>query len=391
MSSTIPKRRNPPIWRRFSEPRTRASLFHYIEDKPDPGIWTELNSDVIKHPLRFLMDEWRSPRTQASLFHYVEDQREEPFRWAEFLKDVLFGTPPPSFIPAVLSDPREVAVDPAELRAGRRRALLISLLAHLALVVFAVLLVFRHVTPLPQKENIVFVSPPFISPFEGTGPDGGGGGGGGKGQKTPPATGRMPDTSRVQMTPPDPEDPKPLVPAEDLTSPSATVVMPIDIPQDQALPIGDIQAPPNDSKSSGPGSGGGIGTGQGTGVGSGSGPGVGPGSGGGMGGGSGGGIGSGQGPYVVGGGVRPPVAINQPLPMYTEEARKAKVEGLVLIQAIVRKDGSVDSFKVIRGLGYGLDESAINTIATKWRFRPGTYNGQAVDVQCSIEVSFRLY
>ena len=77
--------------------------------------------------------------------------------------------------------------------------------------------------------------------------------------------------------------------------------------------------------------------------------------------------------------------------MYTEEARKAKVEGLVLIQAIVRKDGSVDSFKIVRGLGYGLDEAAINTIATKWRFRPGTYNGQPVDVQCSIEVSFRLY
>jgi TonB family protein len=89
--------------------------------------------------------------------------------------------------------------------------------------------------------------------------------------------------------------------------------------------------------------------------------------------------------------VRPPIAVSQPLPLYTEEARKAKVEGLVLLQAIVRKDGTVDSFKVIRGLGYGLDESAINTIATKWRFRPGTLNGQPVDVQASIEVSFRLY
>jgi len=51
----------------------------------------------------------------------------------------------------------------------------------------------------------------------------------------------------------------------------------------------------------------------------------------------------------------------------------------------------VDSFKVIRGLGYGLDESAINTIATKWRFKPGSLNGQPVDVQATIEVSFRLY
>jgi protein TonB len=110
-----------------------------------------------------------------------------------------------------------------------------------------------------------------------------------------------------------------------------------------------------------------------------------------MGGGSGGGIGAGTGPYVVGGGVRAPVPLLQPLPPYTEAARKARVEGLVLLQAVVRKDGTVDSFRVLRGLGYGLDESAINTIATKWRFKPGTLNGTAVDVQANIEISFRLY
>ena len=81
----------------------------------------------------------------------------------------------------------------------------------------------------------------------------------------------------------------------------------------------------------------------------------------------------------------------QPLPQYTEQARKARVEGIVVLQAVVRKDGTVDSFRVLRGLGYGLDESAINTIATKWRFRPGTLNGQPVDVQANIEVSFKLY
>jgi protein TonB len=201
----------------------------------------------------------------------------------------------------------------------------------------------------------------------------------------------MPETTRVQMIAPDPENPKPLLPAEDLLAQVASVQMPIDIPQDQSLPIGDIMAPPNYSRSSGPGSGGGIGTGRGTGVGSGSGAGVGPGSGGGMGGGSGGGIGSGIGPYVAGNGVKPPEVLYKPLPYYTEEARKARAEGIVLIQAVVRKDGTVDSFKVIRGLGFGLDESAINTIATKWRFKPGTLNGMPVDVQANIEVTFRLY
>ena len=64
-----------------------------------------------------------------------------------------------------------------------------------------------------------------------------------------------------------------------------------------------------------------------------------------MGGGSGGGIGAGTGPYVVGGGVRSPIPLLQPLPPYTEAARKARVEGLVLLQAVVRKDGTVDSFR----------------------------------------------
>jgi TonB family protein len=96
--------------------------------------------------------------------------------------------------------------------------------------------------------------------------------------------------------------------------------------------------------------------------------------------------------YVVGEpSVKAPEVLNQTLPPYTDEARAARVEGIVLIQAIIRKDGTVDSFKTLRGLGFGLDESAINTIATKWRFRPGTFNGEPVDVQANIEVSFRLF
>jgi periplasmic protein TonB len=195
----------------------------------------------------------------------------------------------------------------------------------------------------------------------------------------------------VQMIPPDPENPRPLLPAEDLLAQVASVQMPIDIPQDQSLPIGDIFAPPNGSMSSGSGIGGGIGTGRGTGVGSGTGAGVGPGSGGGMGGGSGGGIGSGIGPYVSGNGVRNPVELFKPPPPYTEAARKARAEGIVVLQAIIRKDGTVDSFRVVRGLGYGLEESAISTIAAKWRFRPATFNGVPVDFQADIEVVFRLF
>jgi TonB family protein len=90
-------------------------------------------------------------------------------------------------------------------------------------------------------------------------------------------------------------------------------------------------------------------------------------------------------------GVKPPKVIYQSMPSYTEEARAKKIEGLILLQVFVRKDGSVGDVKVLKGLGCGLDENAIRTITKEWRFEPGTLNGQPVDVKATIEVSFRLY
>jgi len=373
------------------EPKTRASLFHHIEEEPETGVWEDIDWSFLRHPIRTFIREWKQPRTKPSLFHYVEEEPKIPFSWKEFFDDLFTGFRNPIFIPSVFSDPEGLALERAQGRTRKMEAGMLSVFVHAAIIVLAFFLVQIHQEPVPANEEVVFVNNPIVSPFEGDGLDGGGGGGGGKNQPEPPATGRMPETTRVQMIPPSPEDPTPLLPAEDLLTQVASVQMPIDIPQDQLLPIGDISAPPNYSRSSGPGSGGGIGTGRGTGVGEGSGSGVGPGSGGGMGGGSGGGIGSGIGPYVAGNGVTHPQVLYQPLPHYTEEARKARAEGIVLIKAVIRKDGSVDSFKIVRGLGYGLDESAIQTIATKWRFRPGTKNGVPVDVWANIEVTFRLY
>jgi protein TonB len=375
----------------FREPKTQASLFHHIKEETERSLWKDIDWSFLRHPVRSFIQEWKQPRPKPSLFHYIEEEPKTPFNWGEFFKDLFTGFRNPIFIPSVFSDPEGLELERALGRTRKMEAGMLSIFVHVFIVVLAFFLVQIHEEPLPANDEVVFINNPIISPYEGDGLEGGGGGGGGKNQPEPPATGEMPETTRVQMIPPSPEDPKPLLPVEDLLTQVASVQMPIDIPRDQSLPIGDIVAPPNYSRSSGPGSGGGIGTGRGTGVGSGSGAGVGPGSGGGMGGGSGGGIGSGVGPYVVGNGVKPPEVIYKPLPYYTEEARKARAEGIVLIQAVVRKDGSVDSFKILRGLGYGLDESAINTIATKWRFKPGTRNGVPVDVQANIEVTFRLY
>jgi periplasmic protein TonB len=377
---------------KFSEPPTQPSLFHYIREGPRPSVWADFDWSFLRHPLKSFKEEWKAPAVQVFLSHPNQYSGiRKPFSWKDFIRDIFTGFRGPLFIPSVFSDPTELLAERAQLRTKRMEAGVLSLFVHVAIAGFLILFVRGGSDPLQLQDNVVMVTNPVYLPFAGDGRDGGGGGGGGKGEQAPPATGRMPETARFQLVAPDPTDPQPLVPAQDLMTSAATVVMPIDIPQDQSLPIGDIMAPPNGSRSSGPGSGGGIGTGTGTGVGSGRGPGVGPGSGGGMGGGSGGGIGSGVGPYVAGNGVSAPVAIFQPLPAYTEEARKARAEGIVMIQAVIRSNGTVDSFKVIRGLGYGLDESAIQTIASKWRFKPGTLNGVPVDVQANIEVSFRLY
>lgn len=87
-----------------------------------------------------------------------------------------------------------------------------------------------------------------------------------------------------------------------------------------------------------------------------------------------------------------PLPIFCPPPSYTEEARAARVEGVVVLEAVVRKDGRVDSIKVIKSVGYGLDQSAINTISTRWRFKPAmSRDGTPIDYSATFEITFRLH
>jgi TonB family protein len=133
------------------------------------------------------------------------------------------------------------------------------------------------------------------------------------------------------------------------------------------------------SPSLGSGEGGGSGTGTGTGVGEGSGSGVGPGSGGGTGG----------GPYRPGAGITPPEVLREVRPEYTEEARRRNLEGEVLLEVIVRSDGGVGSVRILRGLGAGLDQRAIDAVR-QWRFSPARRHGTPVDVLVEVAVEFRL-
>lgn len=205
----------------------------------------------------------------------------------------------------------------------------------------------------------------------------GGGGGGGKRQLTPPSQGRLPRPAKKQFVPPDPEPPKNPDPAL-IVEPTVVAPQLTQLPQINLLNIGDPSGVPG-PPSSGPGTGGGIGAGQGRGVGEGRGPGVGPGEGGGFGGGV----------FRIGGGVSPPTVVYRVDPQYSEEARKARFQGTVVLEAIVRRDGTVDVIRVIRSLGFGLDQNAMSALK-QWRFRPGMRNGVPVDVSLNIEVNFNL-
>lgn len=210
----------------------------------------------------------------------------------------------------------------------------------------------------------------------------GGGGGGGREEKTPPSKGRLPQASLTPpIVAPDPHPPT-------VEHPSLPVVptMQVDprlVPkQPDNMELGllkGIEGPP----SSGPGKGGGMGSGSGGGVGSGDGTGLGPGH----------GFNTGGGDPSLGGGdgigVLKPVVLSQPRPAYTEEARTNKIEGTVLLDAIFGLDGRIKNVHLVRGLGYGLDEKAIEA-ALQIKFRPATRRGQPIDWRQRIQVSFTI-
>jgi TonB family protein len=207
----------------------------------------------------------------------------------------------------------------------------------------------------------------------------GGGGGGGDRDKLAASKGRLPKLAMEQFTPPMvvARNPDPKLPME------PTVVVPpqIKLAMNNMPNLGDpMAAIPNGPLSNGTGSGGGIGSGSGGGVGSGEGPGVGPGRGGGIGGGV----------FRVGGGVSAPRPTYAPDPEYSEEARKAKYQGTVVLGLVVGPDGHPRDMKVLRSLGLGLDEKALEAVRN-WRFDPAMKDGKPVAVYISVEVDFRLY
>ena len=85
-----------------------------------------------------------------------------------------------------------------------------------------------------------------------------------------------------------------------------------------------------------------------------------------------------------------PEVIFNPEPSFSDEARKAKQQGIVLLQVVVGKDGHTYNIHVRQSLGMGLDEKAMEAVKT-WKFEPAMKDGKPVAVQINVEVTFRLY
>lgn len=217
---------------------------------------------------------------------------------------------------------------------------------------------------------------------------GGGGGGGGLMRKAPPPKAARKGMEKISsplpartLPPPMRPMPKPPEPPKPLEAKQLPPVMaPIATkPAEDEDRDGLMAKAPDVPPSQGPGSGGGVGSGLGTGLGEGGGSGVGDGSGGGTGG----------GPYRPGSGVTPPRLLREVKADYSDQARRANIEGEVELEIVVRSNGTVGDVKVLRGLGGGLNERAISAVR-QWRFAPARMKGTPVDVIVQVGVEFRL-
>jgi TonB family protein len=256
----------------------------------------------------------------------------------------------------------------------RGRGLLSSSVLH----ILAVVLLFTVLSS-PQLEraalnSIDLYTPVDVGQFLRAIQSEQGGGSGGLNSPLPVSRGRLPRFDERQLAPP---AIRPVENARLTVEP--TLLGPRDV-QLATLNLewfGDPLAavgPP----SQGPGTGGGFGGNKGTGVGPGDGGGYGPGSG-----------GSFTGIFRIGGEVSAPMLLRRVDPEYSDTARKARVQGNVVLVIEVWEDGRAHNIRLESGLGLGLDEAAVKAVE-QWRFKPGTKSGVPVRVGARVDVHFRL-
>jgi protein TonB len=222
--------------------------------------------------------------------------------------------------------------------------------------------------PSPQRPRLVFLEMPGVPS---------GGGGGGNRRPAPPSVAQEVERDRRAVP-----VATPILAAETpaaAPNPHEMVLAARPLDAGTALLEGLPDASPSRPWPRGPGSGGGVGEGLGTGIGSGTGPGIGSGFGGKFGGGA----------YRPGSGVVAPTLLRQVLPKYTADALEGKVQGTVVLEVVVGREGAPIAIRVARSLDPGLDAEAMAAVR-EWRFTPGRLGDTPVDVLVTIWVDFRV-
>ncbi len=279
------------------------------------------------------------------------------------IRDVFFA---PKLPPLVLESKPVYRADPMATKMSKS-SIASSFVIYGLLILFFSFLVAHHVQmAAPKQTQLISLDvppPPPVAPKA----EKIGGGGGQKGP-APVTQGHLPKLAQTQIVPP---MAPPLQKAKLEIEP--TVVVQPDLKMaNNTLP--DMGAPNSNLKGFS------MGNGNGSGIGSGNGNGIGPGSGGNTGG----------GPMHIGGSVRPPSVLYSVEPEFSEEARKAKFSGNVQVYLWVDEQGMPSHVRVVRGVGMGLDEKAVEAVR-QYKFKPALQNGKPVKVDLYIDVNFQIF
>ena len=288
--------------------------------------------------------------------------------------DLLY---PRKLPPLVLTSTPIPVKDPMKEDRGKASSI-ISISLHvliIALILWGFLAVKNVVTK--KNQQVTNIDVPQFMPIAPKGPQMGGGGGGGSHDILQTPKGKLPKFEEKPIVPPMViKNDKPKLAMD----PSIMMPKDIQLPNNNLPNLGDPRTSVVGPASNGSGSGAGMGTGSGGGIGSGKGNGYGPGEGGGYGGGL----------YHVGGGVSAPQLVFAPDPEFSDEARRAKYQGVCVVSLIVDAQGNPQRVQVVRHLGMGLDEKAVEAVR-QYKFKPATLQGKPVPVEVNIEVNFRIY
>ena len=334
------------------------------------NFWSNLKQFLVERPIK-VRERKDAPFTQTSFGTGVGDNLKDFFSSGPAPKGPVnsrlavawgsnfggFGTRIRDFFSPPKQTPLPFAVKPIRVKDiwskdenfGWSQGLAIGL--HVAVIALLVIPIFTNVLPAStEAKNKVNVTPLDISPYMAKLPAGankaGGGGGGNNHTLTPTSKGKVPKFQWTQFTPPQAKiqnlNPKLAMDPSLLGPPD------LKVPSPNMANFGDPLAKGvTDS----------LGNGNGTGIGSGSGGGLGPGEGGGTGGGV----------FRAGvNGVGIPVCFYQPPPEYSDEARKVKYQGAVVVEGVIGLDGKISNIRVVKGVGMGLDENAVAAVKT-WR------------------------